>query len=223
MKILGLILLVFISGCSADKPPQIQDNTLVNLSTLISTLQENQQLTKNELEQHQIVERIYEYGRNDVSNKYVKNIKWLLKVVKAADYWSNALFTDGTANPKEIQRIVLSMIMQESGFNPHATDSHADSILIGQTRARYIKKLVRELKTLGYTLHYDKDDSYRDASLQVALCVLEYKHHLKFAHGDLWLAVQKYNGSGKKAILHRKRVLRIYSKLFPQNFFSYQY
>lgn len=110
-------------------------------------------------------------------------------------------------------KTLLAMWYVESRYRQDADDG--DSYGIAQTRKRYEKRLKIWWHERGVEL-----GSLDDPSTQVAFGVAEFTDHWYYARhckgNRLWETVRRYNGSGKDAKRHARRVFIARAQMFGE-------
>lgn len=105
---------------------------------------------------------------------------------------------------------LLAMWHVESHFQQAADDG--DSYGVAQTRKCYEKRLREWWSKRGVAL-----GSIDDPTAQVAFGVAEFAEHWHYARNDqnrLWQTVRRYNGSGRGARAHAKKVFAARKAIF---------
>lgn len=149
-------------------------------------------------------EQMFSYFNKNgcTENNYCGDFEWIKSVVSQTLFWTKFWNIEHT-NEK-----ILVNFLQESWFDPHAKSN------VG---AYGITQIYGETEHCARKLLLDKGiklDSLQRPSVQIALGVTVFYMKLLDAKGDPWEAIERYNGSGKYAKAHRKKVFALYKKVY---------
>jgi hypothetical protein len=141
-------------------------------------------------------------------NKYNRDVLWVHKCVAELWRWWNFWNLPRSKFP-----VMIALVDQESGWDPNAHDN-GDGRFLGQTRLKYLPRIAAIYETRGVYLPTTEADILKNINAQAAYTVAEFVEHLEGQGNDYLKAVERYNGRGKAARNHRKKVARAIEEIF---------